>query len=356
METPDGRISVAPVRILQLEPDANRVVVDRGSTLAQPVACDPASRRAGDLVEEHAESQTGELMSNPTRRRTGRTTDRSTGESSGARLSCRTADSTNGRTNGNSHDGAIDAPNSARLRQQVLHRDGMKCANPACGRKGDLQAHHIVYRSRGGRTALANEVTVCSTCHALIHAARLEVTGTQQDGLKWTPRPLDPAARVRGADDMREGSGAGGDLRGGCGGAPGFGGCERAPGSCRRDRGPGSCRHDRGQALADANARQAPYDPKDSKDRAGVIVFGGRASPQSPMETAISPGRFQDLAHGLHRFGYSVRDAKAHLGKAIVELLAEAQARHASGGLLPEPLTDEQIMMRALRGRGEDGK
>lgn len=85
----------------------------------------------------------------------------------------------------------IDQPNSTRLIRQVLNRDGKRCANPGCGSRHQLQAHHIVFRADGGRTALANEVTVCSTCHSLIHEGLLEVTGSAARStadLKWAPR------------------------------------------------------------------------------------------------------------------------------------------------------------------------
>lgn len=101
-------------------------------------------------------------------------------------------------------DGEVDKPNSSRLSKQVLHRDGLKCANPGCGRRSGLQAHHIVFRSKGGRTVLSNEVAVCGICHALLHKGLLEVTGSPETGLMWQPRPLDPAARVRDIEALEE--------------------------------------------------------------------------------------------------------------------------------------------------------
>ena len=80
----------------------------------------------------------------------------------------------------------IDRPNDARLRRKVILRDGLLCANPCCCHRAD-HAHHIRFRSHGGRTALFNEVAVCSRCHALIHAGLLEVSGDPARGVQWTP-------------------------------------------------------------------------------------------------------------------------------------------------------------------------
>ncbi len=83
-------------------------------------------------------------------------------------------------------EGEIDPPSSANLARKVVLRDGQTCANPHCGRQSNLHAHHIRWRSRGGRTAAFNEITVCKTCHSLIHAGLLEVSGNPLDGLRWT--------------------------------------------------------------------------------------------------------------------------------------------------------------------------
>ena len=83
---------------------------------------------------------------------------------------------------------AIDRPNSPALARRVKLRDGIRCQNPGCGQRGPLHAHHIEHRARGGRTLAENEVAVCTTCHALIHAGLLEVTGDPFTGLGWRPR------------------------------------------------------------------------------------------------------------------------------------------------------------------------
>src|SRR6185503_5722183 len=65
-------------------------------------------------------------------------------------------------------------------------RDGGCCAN--CKRKLGLHAHHIRFRSKGGRTVLANELCVCVSCHSLIHAGILKVTGNPIDGITFHTR------------------------------------------------------------------------------------------------------------------------------------------------------------------------
>ncbi len=79
--------------------------------------------------------------------------------------------------------GEIDNPTSSSLRRRMLLRDGALCGNPHCPNAAD-HVHHIVYRSEGGATAAQNLVAVCSTCHALIHAGLLAVSG-QPGELEW---------------------------------------------------------------------------------------------------------------------------------------------------------------------------
>ena len=71
-------------------------------------------------------------------------------------------------------------------------RDGERCANPGCGTRQNLQAHHIRYRADGGRTVLQNEVALCRTCHTLIHAGLVEVERTETGELHWRRRVRPP--------------------------------------------------------------------------------------------------------------------------------------------------------------------
>jgi 5-methylcytosine-specific restriction endonuclease McrA len=53
------------------------------------------------------------------------------------------------------------------LYRQVLERDGWRCQ--ACGKRANLQVHHIVLRSQSGADIEDNLITLCSECHDQIH-------------------------------------------------------------------------------------------------------------------------------------------------------------------------------------------
>jgi hypothetical protein len=91
----------------------------------------------------------------------------------------------------------IDKPNNPHLARKVLLRDGARCANPGCGSRKRLHSHHIEFRARGGRTVLGNLTAICEVCHKLVHLGRLQVTGSPTAGLTWTRVPMDPTTRLR---------------------------------------------------------------------------------------------------------------------------------------------------------------
>ena len=80
----------------------------------------------------------------------------------------------------------IDRPNTAALSRKVILRDGGKCAN--CSRRLGLHSHHVIYRSKGGRTVMANGICLCVGCHSLVHEGLLEVIGNPIDGVVFRPR------------------------------------------------------------------------------------------------------------------------------------------------------------------------
>jgi 5-methylcytosine-specific restriction endonuclease McrA len=57
------------------------------------------------------------------------------------------------------------------LCERVFRRDGYKCRY--CGRRNNLHAHHVVYRSHGGADTEENLITLCSEHHEDIHRGRL---------------------------------------------------------------------------------------------------------------------------------------------------------------------------------------
>ncbi len=98
-------------------------------------------------------------------------------------------------------EGERDRPNDAKLVEKVLCRDGLCCANPHCGRTVNLHAHHVRWRTRGGRTALFNALTLCSGCHSMVHAGVLNISGSPMGKLEWRPRVREWVPEVK-ADDF----------------------------------------------------------------------------------------------------------------------------------------------------------
>ena len=56
------------------------------------------------------------------------------------------------------------------LKFKILERDGWKCQR--CGRRDQLQIHHIVHRSQSGADCDDNLVTLCNKCHTDLHFYR----------------------------------------------------------------------------------------------------------------------------------------------------------------------------------------
>jgi 5-methylcytosine-specific restriction endonuclease McrA len=54
-------------------------------------------------------------------------------------------------------------PGAARVREQVLVRDGHRCTK--CGSTDRLQVHHIDAAKDGGPVTMENLVTLCHGCH-----------------------------------------------------------------------------------------------------------------------------------------------------------------------------------------------
>ena len=51
---------------------------------------------------------------------------------------------------------ARDKPNTPQIVRKVTLRDGRTCSNPMCGRSLGTHAHHIQFRSNGGRPRVMN--------------------------------------------------------------------------------------------------------------------------------------------------------------------------------------------------------
>ncbi|MGH9745095.1 MAG: HNH endonuclease [Candidatus Acidiferrales bacterium] len=65
----------------------------------------------------------------------------------------------------------------ARLRREVLDRDGWRCQN--CGSSKNLDVHHMIRRSALGDDRETNLITLCRECHQYLHgfAVKLDQTG-----------------------------------------------------------------------------------------------------------------------------------------------------------------------------------
>jgi hypothetical protein len=60
-----------------------------------------------------------------------------------------------------------------RAEDRVYVRDGWRCRTPGCTSRRGLEAHHILYRCRGGSDDESNLVTLCALCryrHKAHHA------------------------------------------------------------------------------------------------------------------------------------------------------------------------------------------
>jgi 5-methylcytosine-specific restriction endonuclease McrA len=75
----------------------------------------------------------------------------------------------------------------------VFERDKWSCQ--VCKIRQNLQAHHIIYRSQGGKDELDNLLTVCSACHVAIHAMDVIISFKRDAGIftiilknGWTPQ------------------------------------------------------------------------------------------------------------------------------------------------------------------------
>ena len=194
---------------------------------------------------------------------------------------------------------AIDGPTPPGLRRRILAREAGRCGNPRCHHRAD-HCHHIVFRSRGGKTELANEVAICTTCHALIHAGLLRVSGRSDGELRWLP--------VAGS-----GSGSG-------------------SGSLERDIASESAVAERLPVLqlveAGEEAEGSPADRSESADADSGVGSGSRNSVN-----------LEDLAGGLVSLGWSATRSRTMIAAAIETLP-------------PNEITEANVLRKALGATG----
>ncbi len=53
------------------------------------------------------------------------------------------------------------------LLQRVLQRDSWRCQH--CGRRTNLEVHHLIRRSRLGDDSEENLIVLCNICHRVAH-------------------------------------------------------------------------------------------------------------------------------------------------------------------------------------------
>ncbi len=80
-------------------------------------------------------------------------------------------------------DDEADRRISPGLRRRLYARDGGKCR--ACGSPHRKHGHHIIPVSQGGPTRLDNLITLCRTCHTLVHNDLLMITGNCDSGWRF---------------------------------------------------------------------------------------------------------------------------------------------------------------------------
>ncbi len=91
---------------------------------------------------------------------------------------------------------ARDGATPAALRQKVFARDDDRCRH--CRALRGLHAHHVIWRSRGGKTVLDNLITLCARCHGHLVGRRLAVGPkvVLRAAHCAAPAPSRPAARL----------------------------------------------------------------------------------------------------------------------------------------------------------------
>ncbi len=62
----------------------------------------------------------------------------------------------------------LDRPAYDVLKLEILRRDGWQCQH--CGRRDQLQVHHMVRRSQSGADCEENLIVLCGECHRRVHA------------------------------------------------------------------------------------------------------------------------------------------------------------------------------------------
>ena len=82
-------------------------------------------------------------------------------------------------------------------RKEVLRRDGWCCQTPGCPNKIWLHLHHLKSYAEGGETVPENLLSLCSGCHANLHAGDLRIRFDINGKMIFTNRNGGPTHRSR---------------------------------------------------------------------------------------------------------------------------------------------------------------
>ncbi len=186
----------------------------------------------------------------------------------------------------------VTATVSPAVRRRVFARDHYRCVVPGCRSARNLDVHHVVFQSHGGRHEERNVCLLCSAHHSACHERKLTITGAAPD-LAFTFHREGCADREAGEDGGdRE---AGGDQedradrgdrehRGNRG--------NRGDREHRGDRGDHGDRGDRGDRELDAcgcpGAGAPPAGEQDVPAGTGArfVRPGGQSALQDRMQSA----------------------------------------------------------------------
>jgi hypothetical protein len=80
--------------------------------------------------------------------------------------------------------GRLRADPPAWMVRQLRYRD-RECRFPGCGARRFLQAHHVIWRSRSGRTELTNLVLICFFHHRQVHEGGWSVHRSRDGTVRW---------------------------------------------------------------------------------------------------------------------------------------------------------------------------
>jgi hypothetical protein len=77
-------------------------------------------------------------------------------------------------------------PERRPVRAKILKRDRYRCIVPGCGRRSQLESHHIDFLSRGGGNEDSNQGTLCHGHHAhMVHRGYVRITGKAPYALRF---------------------------------------------------------------------------------------------------------------------------------------------------------------------------